>query len=205
MEIITSGKDPVLGIFSGIHGDEWKIINPVRRTINKYSEDLKPFLYIPICSPSAVKEKTRKNLYGNDVNRSFVKFPNDKEVIDIISVLKSQAFKLCIDFHEDPEFQGVYVYDSADSRKSKILNIFSQEIKRINIQLYSGIDDNNDTKLGGEVIDGYRVALPPEKDNHGNFIYEGFFDHWALIKEKTQRWLTLEVPTDLDHIQKEII
>ena len=205
MEIIKSGINPVLGIFSGIHGDEWKIINPVRNTINKYREGLKPFLYIPVCSPSAVKTKTRINQYGNDINRSFVKNPADKEVIDIINVLKTHAFNLCIDFHEDHEFQGVYVYDSTDNRKSKILKIFRQEIKRINIPLYSGIDDLSDTKLGGEVVDGYRVALAPEKDKQGNFIYEGFFDHWALIEGKTQRWLTLEVPSSLDQIQKKKI
>src|SRR3989344_3699142 len=130
MEVIKIGNKPKLGLFSGVHGDEWRIIKPAHIIINKYKERLKPFLYIPVCSPSAVLAKSRKNAAGNDINRSFIQNPTDKEVLEIIKILKPHTFQLCVDFHEDYEFHGVYFYDNYNIEESDILMRFRKKIKQ---------------------------------------------------------------------------
>jgi len=56
-----SGNNPQLLIVSGTHGDEFAIISSLDEIIQKYIDDLVPFMYIPELSPSAVRQKTRTN------------------------------------------------------------------------------------------------------------------------------------------------
>jgi len=205
MKIISKGNNPKLGLFSGIHGDEWRIIKHVENIMNKYSDSMSAYLYIPQCSPSAVEKKTRENENGVDLNRSFIKSPTIKEAQELVSALQPFTFDLCIDFHEDPEDSpnaGVYLYDSENIEGSEILKSFRDQVKKV-APLFTGIDDSSDTGLGRMANEGYRPSLPPEKDNDGNYIYDGYLDFWALIEGKTKRWLTLEVPTSFTDIQKE--
>jgi len=207
IEVIRKGNNPKLGIFSGIHGDEWRVISSVQKSVDKYSNELSSYLYIPLCSPSAVKSKTRQNEDGVDLNRSFIKKPTIKETINIMTILKPNKFDLCVDFHEDVEVSdnsGVYVYDSGNVEGSKELKSFRSQVARIT-PLFSGVDDNSDTELGQISNNGYRPALPPEKNKNGEYIYEGFLDFWALIEGVTKRWMTLEVPTGLTQVKKDLV
>jgi hypothetical protein len=202
MDAIIHGFQPKYGFFSGIHGDEWSIISSVGKTIDTYKNNLGSFLYIPTCSPSAIHLKTRKNGEGIDLNRAFTQNSHSHEALEIITLLKPYTFDLCVDFHEDIELPGVYVYDSINIEGSDLLTSFRNQIKAF-VPLYSGTDDTKDHQLGGMAFEGYRVSPPPEKDSQGNFIYEGFLDYWALIEEKTKRWMTLEVPTNFSEFQKD--
>lgn len=202
MQTEIYGKNPKLGLFSGIHGDELGVISSVKKSVHKYRTDLKSFVFIPECSPSAVKLRTRKNAEGIDLSRSFLKNPQSIEAQIIISTLEPFAFDLCVDFHEDTELPGVYIYDSENVEGSEILASFRNQVKKV-AALYSGIDDPSDEQLGRMVHEGYRVSLPPEKDENGNYIYEGFFDFWTLIEGRTKHWMTLEVPTNLTELQKD--
>ncbi|MEI7579178.1 MAG: hypothetical protein WCJ58_04025 [bacterium] len=207
MQVIRKGTNPKLGLFSGIHGDEWRIISSVKKAVDKYSDQLSSYLYIPECSPSAVKSKTRENLNGVDLNRCFIKQPIIDEAVEITNILKLDKFDLCVDFHEDvepSENAGVYVYDSDNIEGSDILTTFRNKVVTI-APLFTGIDDSSDNDLGRMSNKGYRPALPPEKDMDGNFIYEGFLDFWALIEGITKRWITLEVPTNLTQQQKDSV
>jgi len=204
MQIITQSINPKLGLFSGIHGDEWGIISSVKKAILTHRAQLPPFVFIPECSPSAVKRKTRLNENGNDLNRCFIKNPTEKEVQAIISVLTPYTFDFCIDFHEDDLCPGTYVYDSNNIEGSSILSSFRNQVKKINM-LYTGIVDEADDTVRGEAHDGYRPSLPPKKDATSNYIYEGIIDYWALIEGKTKRWMTLEVPMGLSPEKKDAI
>lgn len=204
MRIITKGSHPHLGLFSGIHGDEWQIIGSVEKTVTELESQLPDFLFIPECSPTAVAQKTRLNGEGIDLNRSFTREPTSAEARAIIRVLKQQQLSLCVDFHEDVEHPGVYLYDTEDIEGSRMLAAFRSRVAAIS-PLYTGLDDERDPQLGGQVYKGYRVVRPPKKDYQGNHIYEGFIDLWAMIEQKASRWITLEIPTNLTQEQKDRI
>lgn len=204
MRLITKGEQPTLGLFSGIHGDEWQIIGSAEKAITQLSAQLPDFLFVPECSPTAVAQKTRLNGEGIDLNRSFIQYPTSTEALTILKILQSHRFKLCVDFHEDVEHAGVYLYDTDDIEGSKNLTVFRDQVTQI-APLYTGLDDERDPQLGGQVYKGYRVVRPPKKDYQGNHIYEGFIDLWAMIEQKTQRWITLEIPTGLTQQQKDQI
>ena len=204
MRIISNGDHPRLGLFSGIHGDEWQVIESVTRSIATFESQLPHFLFIPECSPTAVAQKTRLNSEGLDLNRSFIKNPLSTETKAIIAVLQPQQFELCVDFHEDSEHPGVYLYDTDDIEGTAVLAEFRKQVTQI-APLYTGLDDERDPQLGGHVYRGYRVVRPPKRDYQGNPIYEGFIDLWAMIEQKTRRWITVEVPSKLDQQHKDEI
>ena len=204
MRIVTKGNHPRLGLFSGIHGDEWQIISSVEKAVADLEPQLPDFLFIPQCSPTAVAQKTRLNGEGVDLNRSFTREPTSAEAQAIIRVLRQQQFNLCVDFHEDVEHAGVYLYDTEDIEGTKMLAAFRSRVTEIS-PLYTGLDDERDPQLGGQVYKGYRVVRPLKKDYQGQHIYEGFIDRWAMIEQKTLRWITVEIPTGLTQAQKDRI
>ncbi len=163
MNLVLHGKQPKLGLFSGIHGDEWRVISSVKKAVDHHFSSLSPFLYIPECSPSAVELKTRLNSDGLDLNRCFMEVPKCQEATDVMKIISPHVFDLCVDFHEDNEHGGVYLYDNIDIEGSDKLNNFRAKCQLIG-SLFSGIDDQSDEDLGRQVKNGYRVSLPPEKD-----------------------------------------
>jgi hypothetical protein len=202
--LFAHGQGSRFGFFSGIHGDEWSVIASVQKAILTHQAQLGSFIFIPECSPSAIQLRTRQNGEGLDLNRSFVKNPQSQEVQAIVTQLQPYTFELCVDFHEDGQHSGVYMYDSLNQEGSPKLAAFRAAISEV-ASLYSGIDDDMDEKLGGEINQGYKVSSPPEKDQTGEYVYEGFFDHWALIQGKTKHWMTLEVPEKMAQAQKDQI
>lgn len=201
---MIEGENPKYGYFSGLHGDELGIISSLEKAIAKYKSQIGSYVCIPECSPSAIRQKTRLNGEGVDLNRSFAKHPASKEAQAIVSVLAPYKFTLCVDFHEDVKLPGVYIYDSDNRENSLELSSFRKQVIPI-APLYTGVDDHTDTTLGRYVRSGYTVNIPPGKDEQGNYVYEGFLDYWALIEGKTDRWMTLEVPTSLAQHQKDVI
>lgn len=204
MRIITKGDHPHLGLFSGIHGDEWQVIGSVEKALAELEPQLPDFLFIPECSPTAVSQKTRLNGEGVDLNRCFTQEPTSTEARAVIQALQPQQFNLCVDFHEDVEHAGVYLYDTEDIESTEMLTAFRSRVTEI-APLYTGLDDESDPQLGGQVYKGYRVVRPLKKDYQGNHIYEGFIDRWAMIEQKTLRWITVEIPTGLTQEQKDRI
>jgi hypothetical protein len=198
--IKLKNKVPKLGLFSGLRGDEQEIILAVQKVITKLNTK---FIFIPYCSPSAIKLKTRLNSDGIDINRDFTQHPQSQESKNIINQLKLHHFEICVDFHEDNQLSGVYVYDSSDIEGTIVLENFREQVQKI-CPLYTGIDDRSDSFLGCEVHRGY-YSYPPQKDSFGNYIYEGFLDIWALIEKVTDRWITLELPSKLSQNQKDRI
>ncbi|OGK14164.1 hypothetical protein A3C98_00335 [Candidatus Roizmanbacteria bacterium RIFCSPHIGHO2_02_FULL_37_15] len=185
------GASPVLLLLSGTHGDEFGVINPLKQVINKYLSKLPDFIFIPEVSPSAVKKRTRRNGFKNDVNRNFFEKTKDIEAKANMEIVARYKFKLGLTFHEDPQLDSFYLYDS-EIMSSKLLHTFKAHIKEQNIGLYSGIDDANDVSLGNVLDDGY-ITVPA----HAKKIIHGDFWDWSLLNGYVKRLLCPEIPGKL--------
>lgn len=149
------GKNPKLLILSGTHGDETDVTTCVSHYIDTHQSDLPDYLYIPELSPSAVKLKTRRNIFDHDLNREFLHNPKDPEVITAIKILKPFTFSLCIAFHEDPDRRtAFYMYDSHMLSDEELI-LYRELIMHTGAKLFTGIDDPADTRLALHVEKGY--------------------------------------------------
>ncbi len=200
-EYYIKGKNPKLLIHSGTHGDEFEVIDLVKEAIVKYEDLLPDFLFVPYVSPSAVKHKIRFNSSGLDTNRIFFADTDEIEVMENIKILKHHTFDLFVSFHEDPESEEYYIYDSG---LDKIDNIFVKQhnffLRSNGIKLLNGLDDVNDPSLGYEFKDGYRKFI--ETNGMTN---NGMTTVWAISEGIAKNCLVPEIPGLLDIKQKELI
>ena len=185
------GTKPVLLLLSGTHGDEYGVIDPLKKTIDKYLDKLPDFVFIPEVSPTAVKLKTRRNEFDNDVNRNFFENTDDPEAKSVMDIVAKYKFKLGVSFHEDIEYDSFYMYDS-QKMNSDLLNNFKTKVKKLGIGLYSGVDDIHDVTLGVTITNGY--FAPSQKSTK---ITNGDFWEWSLINEYVKRLLYPEIPGNL--------
>ena len=186
------GAHPKLLILSGTHGDELEVTGCVTEYIDSHQPSLPDYVYIPKLSPSAVRLKTRRNMFGHDLNREFVHNPTDPEVITAIKILEPFAFSLCIAFHEDPDRRtSFYMYDS-HSLSHEQLQVYRNLVTQTNASLFTGIDDPADKKLALHVEKGY--IHTPILGHHDT----GFSMRWLIMDHKSDRVLNPEIPGKAD-------
>lgn len=197
MYSIQKGNHPRILILSGMHGDEYEVIDYVSRYISAQSEVFPDFLYIPKVSPTAVTAKSRVNAFGHDLNRSFTSPITDPEVRDCVNTISRYTYSLCLDFHEDPDLTNeFYMYDTGLLRADTLLD-FQARIQSTGVSLFNGMDDPNDLTLCNTVIDGY---IPIHIDVDGQD--SGFSSGWAIRHGITKRYMTFEIPGKSSHSQK---
>jgi hypothetical protein len=182
----TKGSSPKLVIHSGTHGDEYSVIAPLKETVLALEESLPSFIYIPAVSPTAVAAKSRKNAYGNDINRGFGRL-DDSEVRANKEIAALAHGAVVISFHQDLERDEFYMYDSGVMDES-LLQSTRNELQLVNVPLFDGIDDPDDVALSYYIKNGYvdTVGCPAEE---GQFI-----EDWAIYKGYYSRFLTIEIP-----------
>ncbi len=101
---------------SGVHGDEPAGIEAVLR----FFESTPPtypsfeFVVVPCVNPTGYVRSTRENNRGIDINRSF-EADDEEEVLIIKKLLKGERFDCHVDFHEDWEATGFYMYETCES------------------------------------------------------------------------------------------
>jgi hypothetical protein len=186
-EYFQKGEKPSLLILSGTHGDEFKVIESVTSFIKDKYENLPSFLFIPAVSPSAVKQKTRVNVNGVDLNRIFKGSIQDKEAIAIQTILNPFHFKISLSFHEDPENESFYMYDSGLFEPEQ-LQVFKDLLHTSNVLLFSGIDDSEDPLLGLTIQEGY-YSVNPKYD-----YSDGYLMDYVIQNKICERFITLEIP-----------
>lgn len=106
-------------ITGGMHGDEPAGVEAVLQflerdntaLLNKFS-----FLIIPCINPYGYVHNTRETLDGIDINRAF-ETEDVAEVTIIKKVLDKTQFSLAIDFHEDYDATGFYLYEGKRDEK----------------------------------------------------------------------------------------
>ena len=179
MRVIKKGNKTRWLIHTGTHGDEFEVIDLVKKYIEKNKSRLPDFLWIPEVSPSAVALKTRKNIRGLDVNRNFFDDCDDAEVESNLKIIKNKKFEIFISFHEDLTTDKFYLYDSEDFSKSSALKNLYQKIADLGVEFYDGLDDPN---LGNIVKNGY--VIEDSKDGQISvYIYKNKIANRVLIPE----------------------
>ena len=101
-------------ITGGIHGDEPAGPASVLRFLDRDNTHLLQrfkFLILPCINPYGYVHNTRKNKRGLDLNRLFEE-TGIAEVDIVKETIEGQRFHFCIDFHEDWEAEGVYLYEA---------------------------------------------------------------------------------------------
>ena len=191
------GKKPTLLLHSGPHGDEYEVIDCVKKTIKKYLNQLPPFLFVPEVSPSAVSTKTRQNKYNHDINRYFFQETTDQEVITNLEIIRNFRFDLYLGFHEHIDHTDFYLYDSSNPKHLVKLKQFMDEIKKLGVELFNGIDDPEDPILKFKMVDGY-VYIDPAFERKTN----GTFTSWAFNNNIIKQAIDLEIPGSISQEKK---
>lgn len=200
-EYFIKGKNPKLLIHSGTHGDEFESIDIVKQCVEKYEDKLPDFVFVPVVSPSAVKNKTRVNKNGFDLNRIFFSDSKEPEVVENIKVLDGYKFDLFVSFHEDSLSDEYYIYDSGfKTEESEKIKKHNLKLKSMGIKLFTGIDDTEDVDLGYEFKNGYRKFVETKED-----LTNGMITVWSMLRKDIQTCLTPEIPGLLNIKQKEMI
>lgn len=109
---VREGTPRVL-LSGGVHGDEVSGVEALLRFLESTTGDVPgpfDFTALPCVSPWGYEAATRENAQGADINRSF----EGDEVAEarlVKTFLEGQRFAVHVDFHEDFEGQGFYLYE----------------------------------------------------------------------------------------------
>ncbi len=107
------GKRKNVLVTSGTHGDEpagpKAVLHFLRRDLTDLLQHFN-FLILPCINPYGYVHSQRENREGEDINRAFEK-ENVAEANIVKEALRKQRFSLFIEFHEDWEATGFYLYE----------------------------------------------------------------------------------------------
>jgi len=150
---VTSGTgDKKVILSSGIHGDEPAGVEAILRFLEGYGDSLNAgiqrwekayqFTVFPCTNPTGYERGTRENACGIDLNRRFGSKKGPPEEVAIIQrALKGQQFVLYMDFHEDTDGEGFYLYEVLYEEKDHLAEEIIESIShRYPIDLRESID-----------------------------------------------------------------
>ena len=149
----AKGKIEVL-LTAGIHGDEpagpGAILEALesgflKKWIGKFN-----FTIMPCINPSGYDLGTRENENGIDINRSFDK-DGVKESSCVKKFLSGKKFDLFMEFHEDWEYDGYYLYEISPNPKARCGAKIIKELKRKKLPIHNG-DADGRSVLNGLVV-----------------------------------------------------
>ena len=114
----TDTSQPVL-ITGGVHGDEPAGVEAVLQFLERDNTALLKqfsFTIIPCINPYGYVHDTRETRDDVDINRSF-ETDNIAEVAIVKKILGQTQFSFAIDFHEDYDATGFYLYEGKRDEK----------------------------------------------------------------------------------------
>lgn len=183
----TKGRIEVL-LSAGIHGDEpagpEAVMEAIESGLLKKWVHKFNFSILPCINPSGFDLGTRENEKCVDINRSFDNYKVD-ESLSVKKFLGKKRFDLFIEFHEDWEYDGYYLYEPSKNEKfgEKIIASMGK------LPVYNGIAD------GRKVINGI-VKIGPLKSHEieskvmALYVYKNNADH--VITSETPSKLNME-------------
>jgi len=128
---------------AGLHGDEPAGPEAIVRFLERDHGTLLQtfeFFILPCINPHGYVHNTRENAIGLDINRSF-EDDTTQEAILVKNVLQDRHFDTFVEFHEDWEFEGYYLFELQRNQRPIGRKII-ENIKQIGpIHSASSIDD----------------------------------------------------------------
>lgn len=205
-------SSPTSLFLSGIHGDEWGVIEPLRKLLDEKTA-INPACFGPHiraleACPQALMCHSR-TYHNVDLNRQFYptslpEHPQAKLLAE--AFLAHPEIQTVFSFHEDPEDDRFYFYYQPasediyreDERLTEGLRkqLFAS-VEAMGISLYDGIDDID---LGSLIEHGY-YAIPTES-------FDRTFETWAVRRDlhnhpSINRMFLFEIPGKLPSDTKE--
>ena len=107
------GKRENILISAGVHGDEPAGPEAVLRFLERDNTNILQrfkFLILPCVNPYGYAQNTRENSHSIDINRSFAESVV-AEVASVKKAIQGQGFDFMVDFHEDSDSDGFYLYE----------------------------------------------------------------------------------------------
>ena len=185
-------KKPRVLLSTGIHGDEpagvYALIEFLKGPIVDYLDKLN-FSIFPCLNPWGFEHDKRTNLYGVDINRSFVK---NNSVIALIlkrQIAANPNYTLAINLHEDNTQIQVDGFPKEENPRAFYLYDNSRELQNFGASIINklrtqGIEIcNNETIYGEKNNQGVIVSIPSK----------GEFEEF--LRRHTNRIIVTENPT----------
>jgi protein MpaA len=172
-------------ITAGVHGDEPAGPEAILHFLGRDNRALFQrfnFFILPCINPHGYERNTRENSNGSDLNRSF-EADIKAEVGFVKAMLKDRRFCCTIDFHEDWEATGFYLYEA---RRNALLmgEELLREVEKIGpIDTDTGGDEGDVALAPGH----YPVALAWGTSGLVPYLYHFHTDH-ALNTETPTQW-----------------
>ncbi|MEK6889960.1 MAG: M14 family metallocarboxypeptidase [Nanoarchaeota archaeon] len=179
----SKSENPIkIFLSAGVHGDEPAGVEAVIRFLeadNSSLLDYFEFYILPCLNPYGYARNVRWNSDGLDINRTFENNLSMEAVL-VKTLLADKQFDLSIDFHEDWEYRGFYLFEiSKDNSQlgKEIINKIACKCEIKKEERIDGFINNNGViKLDCEEF-GERVMALYLANNH------------------VQHSITLETPT----------
>lgn len=183
LESFTDANKKVL-ITGGVHGDEPAGVEAVLQFLARDNTELLKrfsFVVIPCVNPYGYVHDTRENNDGIDINRSFEE-EKVREVVILKHAFGQTQFTLAIDFHEDYEATGFYLYEGKRDKKylgPKIANA---------VQSIGPIDTEDSGEDTSEITTGvYKVASKWGTQGLAPYLLHYHSEH-VIITETPTVW-----------------
>jgi murein peptide amidase A len=141
---------PVVLLTAGIHGEEPGGVEGALRWLES-GESAKwgvNWLVLPCINPYGWERNQRRNAQGRDINRQF-RVPGDCPEAELVKrLLKGKRFLFLLDFHEDVDATGYYLYELRHGPPFVGEQILKAVSKVLPINQDEVIDGNQATGLG---------------------------------------------------------
>jgi len=187
---------PKVLLSAGIHGDEPAGPHAVLSFLQKISDGAIVFPHInldifPLINPSGFLKRTRANQKGMDLNRCFATGHPPEEIRIMMNFLKNRAYDLSVEFHEDVDTKGFYLYEhqpinvvgSGDNEWGEEITTLLRE---------QGFPINESPIIEG--MPAVNGVISPKRKRRSFFRRHGWPQAFYMHKHGTKRTLTLETP-----------
>ena len=171
-------------ITGGMHGDEPAGVEATLQFLARNNSDLLQrfsFVVIPCINPYGYVHETRENKDGVDINRSF-----ESEEVSEVAIVKraigQTQFTLAIDFHEDYEVTGFYLYEGRRNEQH-----IGPEIAEV-VKTIGPIDTEDSGEDAPDIAQGvYKVASEWGTQGLAPYLLHFHSEH-VIITETPTVW-----------------
>ena len=113
VERVVSRRAPTVLVTAGIHGEEPGSVEGALRWLERraWAKWRVNWLVLPCINPYGWERNQRRNAQGRDLNRQFRGSSDCPEVALVKRLVLRRRFLFLLDFHEDVDASGYYVYE----------------------------------------------------------------------------------------------